>query len=98
MFAIKAHMIDELIINGTLNNNRGANQYPLAHKRAQTVLMSPTTMLRKNKIFTQNSSSKQSPKLMNNSVKVLDGFAILNACKVTLPHQAIRADLKSLQF
>jgi hypothetical protein len=87
MLAIKAHMIDELIINGTLNNR--ANQNPYSHKRAQTVLMTPTTtMQRKNKIFAQNSSRKQqvSPKVLNNSVKVVDGFAILHACKVTLPH------------
>ena len=50
MLAIKAHMIDELIINGTLNNRANQNSY--SHKRAQTVLMTPTTtMQRKNKIF-----------------------------------------------
>jgi hypothetical protein len=29
---------------------------------------------------------------------VLDGFAILHACRVTLPHQAIRANLSSLDL
>ena len=31
-----------------------------------------------------------------NEIKVLDGFAILHACRVTLPQQAIRANLSSL--